>query len=108
MSKKRKDPNGYISQSALDFVRSRSSEGTNGTDERPKADWGTVEPNLLLGAIVSATRAGAAILFGMDRSQFLFSVTVYVAGEKVTKYFHPINQFDELQDYLRSIIETIE
>ena len=106
MSKKR-DVNGYISQAALDFVREhKSSDETQA--EKPKADWQTVEPNLIIGAVCTATRAGAAILFGMDRSQFLFSVTVYVSGEKVTKYFHPVSQFDELHDYLRSIIETME
>lgn len=108
MSKKRKDPNGNISQAALDFVRSQQSGYEGGTEERPQADWGTVDSGLLLGAVISATRSGAAILFGMDRSQFLFSITLYIAGEKVTKYFHPIREFDDLHDYLRSIIEMMQ
>lgn len=105
MSKKRADPNGKISQAALDFVRSQGGGIGQETSEGITADWQTVEPNLVIGALYSATKSGAAILYGSDRSGLLFSVTLYVSGEKVTKYFHCVKELERLEDYLRSIIE---
>lgn len=105
MSKKRVDPNGKISQAALDFVRSQGGGTSEQTPEGTIADWQTIEPNLVIGSLYAATKSGAAILYGTDRSGLLFSVTMYVQGEKVTKYFHCIKEIDRLEDYLRSIIE---
>jgi|PlaIllAssembly_1097288.scaffolds.fasta_scaffold15164_4 hypothetical protein len=106
MSKKRKDPNGSISREALEFVKNLQtvpSEDSNGTTQ---ADWKTVDSNLILGALYTYTAVGGAILFGTSRDGFLFSVSVYAGGEKATKWFHCIREFDDLQDYLRMIIET--
>ena len=107
MSKKRKDPNGRISKEALEFVRNlqAASEGDTSNGET-HADWRTVESNLVLGALYAYTSVGGAILYGTSRDGFLFSVSVYAGGEKATKWFHCIREYDDLQDYLRSIVET--
>jgi hypothetical protein len=105
VSKKRIDPNGKISQAALDFVRSQGGGSEQEAENGTTADWQVVEPNLVIGALYAACKSGAAILYGTDRSGFLYSVTLYVSGEKVTKYFHCIKELDRLEDYLRSIIE---
>jgi hypothetical protein len=110
MSKSKKaDPNGKISAEALAFVRAlQNPEVQSETGEIITADWRTVDSSLILGALYAYTAAGGAVLYGVSRDGFLFSVTVYAGGEKGTKWFHCVRQFDELHDYLRMIIETFE
>lgn len=106
MSKKRKDPNGSISREALDFVKNLQTPASEGGNGETQADWQTVEANLILGALYAYTRVGGAILFGTSRDGFLFSVSIYAGGEKATKWFHCVREFNDLSDYLRMIIET--
>jgi len=108
VSAKRKDPNGKISKEALDFVKAQQSPVSEAQGDAIEADWRTVDPNLLLGAVYAYTRFGGAVLFGTSRDRVLFSVSVYAGGEKATKWFHCLKEFEGLQDYLRMIIETFD
>lgn len=105
MSGKRKDPNGKISREALEFVKRNQSVGV---PDNPgiEADWRTVDSNLVLGALYAYTAVGGAVLYGTSRDRVLFSVTVYAGGEKATKWFHCVKEFDALQEYLQVICET--
>lgn len=108
MSKKQKyTPNGDpVSSKALEFIRSQSNEAQKTAGVI--ADWRNIDGALLLGAIYGATSQRAAILFGTSRDQFMYSVTLYVEGERATRYFHPERELDVLEDYLRSIYEMAE
>jgi hypothetical protein len=106
MSKKRKDPNGSISREALEFVKNLQSVSEGANNGETQADWRTVDSNLILGALYAYTAVGGAMLFGTSRDGFLFSVSVYAGGEKATRWFHCVREYDSLQDYLRQIIET--
>jgi hypothetical protein len=106
---KRKDPNGSISAEALAFVRAlQNPEVQSETGEVLTADWRTVDSSLILGALYAYTSVGGAILFGVSRDGFLFSVSIYAGGEKGTKWFHCVREFDALHDYLRMIVETFD
>jgi hypothetical protein len=107
MTKKRVDPNGdpYSSKARLWLQENQKDTGNGNEGERVFCDWSAVDPNVLCAAVYGATLAGAAILFGSDRKGFLFSVGVYVGGDKVTKWFHPVKEFDALEDYLKSLAE---
>jgi hypothetical protein len=104
---KRKDLNGSISKEALDFVASLNHTQEE-AGEALTADWRTVDQSLLLGAIFAYTSCGGAILFGTSRDGVLFSVSVYAGGDKATKWFHCVREFDALHDYLRMIVETFQ
>jgi hypothetical protein len=108
MPKKRKDPNGSISREALDFVKQQQGPVSGESGGEAVADWRTVDSGLLLGAVYAYTSFGGAVLFGTSRDRVLFSVSVYAGGEKATKWFHCVKEFDDLQDYLRLMIETFQ
>lgn len=52
-----------------------------------KADWSSIHPDLLAAAVVAADRSGGALLFGADRQQTQFAVTVFYSGDKNTFYW---------------------
>lgn len=97
-----------VSQGLADFARDYGDHGVEDRTNMVGADWRTIDHALLLGAIYSATGGGAAILFGTDRSQFLYAVTLYVSGQSIRKYFHPEREVELLEDFLRRIIDTAE
>lgn len=73
--------------------------------ESQSCDWTSVDSNLMVGAIHGVTSVGGAVMFGSDRSGFLYSITVYFGGERVSKYFHPEREFEVLNTYLIALYE---
>jgi hypothetical protein len=99
--KKDKDVNDRVKQFINYYGRPIDSE----VAEQQAADWQAVDSTLLVGAIHGVTRQGGAVMFGSDRSGFLYSVTVYFGGERVSKYFHPEREFEVLNTYLVALYE---
>lgn len=97
---KRSQKNKELSSKAREFINYYGNPIDQEVGENNSADWSAVDGTLLAGAIVGITSDGGAIMFGSDRSGFLYSVTVYLGGERVSKYFHPEREFELLTNYL--------
>lgn len=94
-----------LSEKARAFVNYYGNPIDDEAGANNSADWSAVDPTLLVSAINGATSEGGAIMLGSDRSGFLYSVTVYLGGERVSKYFHPEREFELLESYLVALHE---
>lgn len=72
-------------------------------------DWGEVNPNLVLGAVVSAVRQGGALLLGCARDKRSYSLKVYADGQGEAFYF-PCSPsgVESLEAFLLAIIESAD
>lgn len=89
------------------FIKPKS-----GIDEQHNyeyVDWAEVNPQLLVGAVVSAVQQGGALLLGCSRDKKSYSVKVYVGGEGTPFYF-PCNPsgVEQLEEFLQGIIYSAE
>jgi hypothetical protein len=86
----------------------KGSAAQDGTSRRRKthvgnpADWGSVEPAILMAAIAAVTATGAAIRFGYTRDMGAYAIGFYENGEANTEYVPPNEDMDL---WLRGVIE---
>lgn len=69
------------------------------------ADWSSVNPALLHGAIAAITGQGGAIRFGYTRDGGAYSIGILGDGEPRTDYVRPN---EDIEDYLRQLIAVWE
>jgi hypothetical protein len=87
-----------------DYNERNSLEGSH----EAAADWSTVDPKVLYCAVLAVCRANGAIMFGKDRTNFLYYVAIFVQGQKLARYFHPVREYDDLCEWLTALAVTAE
>lgn len=68
-----------------------------------KANWETVDRDLLVAAIVAAADSGGALRFGYSRDGGAYAVGIYGDGEPYTEFVRPS---ESMSDFLREL-ETL-
>lgn len=81
--------------SAAEERRTRRNRPTGET-----ADWGTVDPHMLLYAVAAIAARGGALRLGYTRDGGAYSVGIYGDGEPYTEYIRPS---EDVNDVLRGI-----
>lgn len=64
------------------------------------ADWGSVDPKVVLDAIQAAARKGGALRFGYTRDGGAYSIGVYSDGDYFTDYIRPS---EDVEQYLSDL-----
>jgi predicted RNA-binding Zn ribbon-like protein len=73
------------------------------------ADWFMVDALLIQRALAAAGLIQAAFMLGVDRQGFGFTVSIFMNGQKISKWFRPDEPgLDELHQFLQAISEEIE
>lgn len=88
------------SGSRLNQIRS----GT-GDEEGSQADWGTVEPKVVMALISAVALRGGATRFGYTRDGGAYSLGIYMDDDRETWYFRP---YENLAQVLGDLVERIE
>jgi len=89
----------------LELVKGYAGEREPGFGSQEGADWSSIDAGLLASVIYTVCKQKGAVLFGHDRSGFMYCVTVFCGGQKVTKYFHPTNELEALMSFLVTLAE---
>ena len=95
---KKTQPGEESRQAEQSIVRRRN----RGNPAVELADWGSVEPSLLLGVVSCITRWGFAVQFGYTRDGGAYVVRVVGDGEPFNEYVRPTEDIDL---YLRGLLE---
>jgi len=72
-------------------------------------DWSEVSAPLIAGAVWAANKEGGALMFGHSRDKRNYAIRIY-DGDAGSSYYFPCtsNGLDELETFLRGIIEITE
>ena len=90
-----KDSNGDY---AGNFRKPRTSPANGGV-----ADWGTVDPKILVKCIEVASKKGGALRLGYTRDGGAYAIGVYAGANYFTDYVRPTEDIDE---YLTDLTES--
>ena len=71
------------------------------------ADWHSVTPVVLMGAIASVALAGGAVRFGYSRDGGAYAVGIYGDGEPYTDFVKPSEDIDDYLIRLKELFEDI-
>lgn len=69
-----------------------------------EADWGAVDPGLLLDAVRAITAVGDAVLFGVTRSGGTLVCTVCSGEERLKLYATTI---EEMHEHLKGLVDYV-
>jgi len=88
----------------------RAMEESNGRRRRKRgnqipADWASVDPVALRGAIASVTLSGGAIRFGYTRDGGAYAVGILGDGDPYTEYLRPS---DDVAGYLAELADDFK
>lgn len=73
-----------------------------------KADWSSVHPDFVAASVVAVNRAGGAILFGADRKNTQFAITLFFSGDKNTFYwFMNAIGASQVEEWLSNLISEL-
>lgn len=70
-------------------------------------DWGEIPDQLIVGVVKAVNREDGAVLFGHNRAQTAYAVTIFFGGNS-TPYYFPCNESGlvELYAFLQGLIEA--
>lgn len=86
------------------------TEATEGGQQNTglQADWGEIDSKYLYAVVVAVTRKGGAVLFGIDKTGFGYTVTIYSEGERASKWFRPdADGQAALYDFMDSLLQAL-
>lgn len=85
------------------YIQQQEAAKGVGGEATFRADWGEVDPTLIVNLLVAVSRAGGAVLYGASRSGDLFSIQIFVEGEKHSKFWHCHSDYEKMVTWMEAM-----